>query len=673
MLIQSKIVSGQNLRPYIISSNKSFFSGDVCILHPRFGNLILEIQDPYVVSCTICMKRISGNGIFMTSSAGKSNGHQIKSLTAESVSLPIGKDRKIHIHRTQRGFGDLGIIEMVLFENSINWNAELSKSKGHACLRLVNDFLHASEGAWIKADDIVVVTDPPNMFRKTDGEVKFLGSCRILELRIEGKEKHSEPPIQVLQLPVNPQEPKVLELTKAEVAKDLNNVVYDTKSAGFQNIYCNEQGKVTSTGVIIDFRGGYNIPITLKPNTNYKIKIDVTRIDGNGKFMFGILPNNANAPMNVAVNNTNTFNIEVATNDSDQYNLSIWRPQGSKGRILLSRIAILSESDSSPIQIREIRPYIKTQPIIVPNIKTEIVPVSFSTTPVKGVSDNNYDPITEISLKYARPLKEEYIVENPIDTNSTIKTNTFSGLMWLNRVQPYIPNISFSETPVASISKIGNLLKARKMYIECFDESIPDSDIDALRQAERLFVCSNLNAEAIRNKIGDVDIHVGALPLPYITSKPLSLVGGDYFVLTQDNPEITNYLISAFGKIKIVLLNARGNFPKNIFPVNEYISYDKLLYIIENAKGYIFFPKFEDEISSQVDLALSLGIKVITSSWAYMDLTEVIFLNNNHNVGERKIPVASEIANQMKNIQRSDKNLTAINCKFNNFTTTFFS
>lgn len=683
-------LESNELRQFIETTTNAHWVKNTLILRPRTGSLVLNLAGHGVVSCVVNLKRISGNGLVLISANGKSKDYQINSKSSQGISVNVGDDGKINIYRTYRSRGELAIVDVSLYvdmNTGIDWNRIIKKCEGHACLRLIGDNLHASDGAWVKGQNLRVQTDPPNLFVKNGDTVKFLGSCRVTELEVSGEAPSEEPPIKSLNLPVQKEEkkPEPTEEKKSEPIKrvlknddeenvELSNIIYDTKTAGFAQGYCNRFARVASGGALLDHRGGYSIPLRdLKPNKTYLITVHVSKLTGNGKFMFGVLPDNGTSTIRVAGGGSQSFTTEIRPIvDGNSYSLSVWRHPSAKGRIQVSRILVLSEATASPLEAREIN-HIKL-PVTTP-VKTERpkpaldIPVLNGNNKPMMIVNSLSDPIGRKAMEFSRAVPQKYKPDNPVQIKSTLKTNTVSGMRWLSMVHPFLPNVQPHDDPHASISHIHNLICAKKMYIEEFTGSVPDEALDTLQFADMIFVASNLNAEALRHKAGVEHIKITPKRLPYTVPKSLPVVEKDYILLSNDDSKVTKSVLNALEPLdtKVVLLGARGQVPKNVFPVNEYLPYDQLLYIFGNAKAFIDIPLVEDQVSSYTDLAIASGVQVVSTSWAYMELPHVLFVTGSEKVGTRLVPDAEDLREAVRDAHTSTANFEELTKNFEGF------
>lgn len=675
-------VSSSEMNEFITSSLNTYWANNELVLQPKSGSVTFDFKGTPAQSCAIKFRRVSGNGILLLCS-DKNKAYQVNSKNNQVISYDFGSDKQLKIHRTQRSRGDLSIIDISLYMNAYtrdDWNNEVCKAEGHACLRIIGNQLHASEGAWIKASEIDVQTNPANMFIKNKDTVRFLGSCRIVKLNIsKGDLKKPEPPVKSLNLPIKREEkinkkpqPEISNVALTKSAPKENLVVYDTKTAGFSQAFCNAFAKATASGVTINHRGAYNIPLkNINSNTTYIVKVQIAKTSGNGKFMFGILPDQVTTSARIATTMAKDFVSEIRPSQGgNSYTLSVWRHPSAKGYVQLYRLIVTSNEETQPLEVREVSHIsLSSEPPRIPTVTALNMPILSSVNKPLFVRDS-LNAVAKTAMQYAKPPPSNYEAV-PFSFNTTIRTNTYDGLLWLSRISPFIPKVKVGENPHASISTINDLIGAKKMYIDEFSDKIADSAMEALRGADKIFVSSNLNAEAIRHKIGDVDIHVLPKALPYTNHRKLGFLNFKYIVISNENASVTEHILKSLGGLgfKIVVLNARGRYPDMVFPVNEYVSHDILVSIFSKALFYIDVPFVEDRVSSYVDLAMSLGVQVISSSWAYMEFPHVLFVNGVSDVGGRQVPDGKELKSIILESPEIPREVSTnkLNEKFNTF------
>lgn len=487
-----KEISADSLKDYVVYSINCYVRDGRYILQPNNASVTFNFKNIEPVSCVILIRRESGNGVFTISGNKTSKEHQINSKSNQGIIHTIGEDGSIRIFRTARGRGEISIIGVSLYINQKSadeWSDEVSKCENHTCISILKDKLYASDGGWMLGYITTIKTNPVDSFIKTGNMVRFLRSCQITDLEVEGPSKVEN---QIIK-------PKIIKSTKP-------------------------------------------------------IKIEL---------------------------------------------------------------------------------------------------------PVLNSGSNIYD-----QKQYTRQVSQSYATEYSIDVESTIDINSYSGMLWLSQIHPFIPNVINCKKAQSSISSITKPIAANNMYIEGFCGDIPNYSIEALNIAKRIFVSSNTNAESIRNAIGNnKEIRVISKVLPYIKPQKLSVINDEYILISNNNSNITDFVINSIKDIQIVLLNASGKYPNNVFPINEYISYENLVYLFNNAKCYIYLPEIEDQISGFTDLALGLGTQVITSSWGYMGFPEIIFINKHIN----------NLRDIIKLSKKSIPNIDGITKSFNTFIDDFLA
>jgi hypothetical protein len=185
-------VSGSEIKPYTMSTRGSSVSGSSFVLPPR-SFIVLDFSKANAEFCVINFRRDSGNGLAITHCAGRNVEHKITSKTNQGLEFRLRGDKRVHIHRTDRGRGSIAITSLEFYtyrETPVDWNAKLRQCREHACIRLIGDVLHASEGGFIDGDIAEIETDPPGAFVRDGRLIKFVTSCRINKLEIAVAELH---------------------------------------------------------------------------------------------------------------------------------------------------------------------------------------------------------------------------------------------------------------------------------------------------------------------------------------------------------------------------------------------------------------------------------------------------------------------------------------------------
>ena len=138
-----------------------------------------------------------------------------------------------------------------------------------------------------------------------------------------------------------------------------NNIIYNSEISGFSESCCNNGSEICGNGVIIGNISNYTIEIPkLDKNKIYFITVDLYRIDGNGKFIFGLLSSDNQYKINIASSILKSYTTDISVKpDQKSYSISIKRPISTKGKIFLSKILITCEDKPSIILPMEDKSY----------------------------------------------------------------------------------------------------------------------------------------------------------------------------------------------------------------------------------------------------------------------------------------------------------------------------
>ncbi|MFA5758935.1 MAG: hypothetical protein WC942_06230, partial [Clostridia bacterium] len=185
MKLSRKLTAGE-LKEFIKTSKDVFVSGSNMILQPRTGVVTFDFSAIDGVYCIFRFIRKSGNGLILLTSGRVQKQYQIASMRGQDIGINIEGGR-VTVSRTQRGMGDLAIVEVSVYKNLPNWDVELKRAKGHSCIRKVGDGLYASEGGSIQGDVLLIETSPDNAYVREGDIVKFVKYCEILKLSVCGQ------------------------------------------------------------------------------------------------------------------------------------------------------------------------------------------------------------------------------------------------------------------------------------------------------------------------------------------------------------------------------------------------------------------------------------------------------------------------------------------------------
>lgn len=665
-----KKISPGEFGPLIQTTKNAYVSGNLMIIQPKLGQVIFDFSSIRADTCVVRLRRDSGNGIMMINSNGLSRGHQINSRVSQSISFQLGGDRLIQIHRTNRSRGDISILDMSFYyekKSAADWNNEIKKCDEYKCLRLIGDDLHASDGAYLKGNILHVETEPSGMFIKKDNVVKFLGSCKVIELEVEIESKQTpqeEVPVK------NLEGPKVDDVKLSHKKPSSTNplYIYDTNQSGFSPIFGSKDSVVNTGGVTLDRHGSYNIPLNgIDPNKKYSISVDVSRVDGNGKFMSNILPSSSDSIVKIASNEVKTFTFDVSPSSSSNYSLSVWRHPSSKGRIRVSRVIVSGGVEAVPLvepiktqQLRHIQDRSVPKP---PESKPpESKKVQSGSPPVVLSYEN--DSVAKMSISFA-----DHYIEQKQDA-IPISISTVSGMLWLSKVQKLTKNFSLAKKAKISICSVENIQSASKIFLDSFKESqLNESVIEALKKADLIFTPTEQGVSALMDRLPDNGIRCLTRVWPYVDPVIVPFLNKKEFILvTNRNPAVTAHVIDSFPNERIVVIGARGDYPLNVVPINEYFPYAQLLWVLNRSKAVFDFHSVEDHKSGLLDLCMNLGTPVVTSSWHYMNFPHAIFLDGSESVSGWKLPAKEEIAESLKDaIGKGVVNIQAQRASFENF------
>lgn len=123
----------------------------------------------------------------------------------------------------------------------------------------------------------------------------------------------------------------------------IESIIYDSDKEGFNN--ANNHYTINDNGLILNNIGSYCLDLPkLKKDKNYFITINVKRLDGNGKFVYGVVPIKSNYDVQLASLTTKSYTFNIKSDiDNQIFKFVISRPSAAKGNIAISRLIVSSE------------------------------------------------------------------------------------------------------------------------------------------------------------------------------------------------------------------------------------------------------------------------------------------------------------------------------------------
>ena len=569
-------------------------------------------------------------------------------------------------------------------------------------VRFINDRMFVAENGYLKFNHKVnsVLTEPKNKFLINNDEVKFLGSCEVLRIEVEGSDNNTDPSknlfthLQVKPLenidnikiinsdPVtenkndnlnltqekqisNPVEKKYVTILDTDIIDlyklNLNNYkrgVSVVKNSQSNNIM---MGPRTSTFINLN---------SILPNTEYLFSIDGERLRGNGKFKIGFSQNNLKEI--IFNERSSNFRFTIKTGNEKNDSVILLRPDSSLGSINIRRIVISEANSNIKINNEEVINNIKlTPPISLSNNKNNII---IKNDDIKSTVNNeifkkNNDQISYSSKNNSILLKEKFNPNIIFDLNFTIAPLTVSSKKWINKILPFFPNVKIynkifnfknidkSNKIDLSICSIENVILSENIFLEEWVGEIQNSEtINILNKSKRVFVNSVLNELELNNKLNGPQILRSSKIWPALPIKD-KLLEGDYILYFEKDENITKQLLEFFNHSlnNFVVIGSRLKLPNNIIQYSEYEDYEKINNLIYNAYCLLDVSVNNNYKSAILDLAKNYNIKIITNNYHYINYDNFYLIKNYNEDSINKV-LDKEKNSKLENIKKNDLN-----------------
>lgn len=629
------------------------FIGESLVLEAKFGKAWFNtsIQHNGLV---VYLRRISGTGEVTI------NGKDFIVGSKTSCSYEIqGYIEEVEILRPTDGLGEIAVLGIKLHTEELEetvskWKATLRKCGEYRSLRLDRDKLYAATGGFISAKFIEeIVTNPDGAYVIENEKIRFSIPCEIVKI-VPSDTAKSHSSINIFparQAPTPLLTPEPLEtvshrpqnsfpIVRKDRANPMSNpILYDSVVVNEFNPSKfpsgRQVGALRSNNInylLLKKDGAHSISTSfIRPHVEYIIVVNAKKLNGNGKIQVS-LSGGGTSSANISGDMIeNYISVNSGVSVGQDCKLTISMPSNGVGEVLVSRLLVIEG-----IQL----PIFKAHGIsAVDNISYGIAR-SLSGLSVyygAGVEDDSLDREASTAKNYSRRVAFFDSSEKNDKIKGGVLAPTYSGLDWMNKVGAYFPYVNTyksrnhvtSGVTLASLSSAEFAEQADKMWIDPFDK-LPDTTLQKLQSAKMIFSPSLPNVQLLSAKCPASIVAHTLKPLPYITPKLVPLFEDKKYVIALNrNSESTKFLIDSWNKelppLAIVGLRG-GKFPDYILPINEYLGYDKLLYILLNASCFIDLPGYNDYMSAFLHLMHTAGIPITSSNWFVMDKSGCEFM-----------------------------------------------
>lgn len=694
-----------------ISDYKNSKYQDGWVIEPKLGNLSFLTKPGNI---TLHCKRESGNGKILVSAGDYSENFTVASKISQIVRFEIKEETKVTISRPDDSLGEVVIFGIEIEAEEIkdialikNWGILVSKCGKYQGIQQVGERLFVQEKGFLENGDAVreIETTPPGIALRNNGRIVFAMNGEVTNLVLDPtySPPHPENPLYRHRMGPTP----YFENSKVYTNKNVTYtppaplqskidreivMVYDSQNShglrSFRATNTKLVKHIISNGLdyLLSKRGGNcYLPVSgLIPNTDYVVVITAKKYSGNGRMYFG-LSNSSNPVLMTSVLIDDTFNDKYLILNSgpepapgEAWKLNISMPDDCTGETLLSRARIVNgisiEHVRSKIEKKNHSPYQIAKDLATINI-------NYGSKILEPINDR----VTLSAKKFARQVCSFNVQNKNFEIKGNILSTTFSGLSWINKISSFYPNLSIfkvkdnlSPSDVVSIGATGNIVPSKSIWLEPF-KTLTEDDLAALNQCDNIFTPSLSNHQYLQTYLPKKNITQAFKPLPYISEERVDFFANqDYILVFNRNYNATKRILAAWkeGMPKIALVGARGGYPSFVLPINEYVSYEKLLFILLNSKCIIDIPDNNDYDSGMLHLAHAAGVPIISSNWFAFRNTNCEFLLLKDWEDDTPVPIVNSIRQAFDKVMMDEhprKSLENYNDHLFKFAGQFFS
>lgn len=704
-MIQNIFISGQNIKPYIKSMLGCRITGTGFVLEPLNSKFVLDFNSfQGKIKCIIDIKRLNGNGKLILESNNEIKNHDIHSKTSHKIELELNDNKIIEFKRNNESSGkilicnfDITLLEPLNADTPLinphdqKWNDIFSKCGIVRGITIFDGKCLCSEGASIQRGDIInnIQTDPIQNYTNSNNTIKFINPCEILEIYFKSDDElYNQPKFSYPHLVAPPKivaEPYLFEETADPITteilskvKTITNktsaaILYDSFKHGLHPGILSNAHDITSgvgkngKGAILNRLATFSVPIAaLEPNKQYIVVLNIKKINGNGKLWVSFATTDNSSRESVIIispdRNTERY-IKLHTNEppspGNTYVLKIYRDaQASVGEVLLDRVMVIQGIITS-CQLENAQKYSSQNN------------QSNSNTQGYNFSVEDDDIIKMTVKKYSR--YNYYKSDITLNYSGNLTVTNSSALNWYNKVRPVCSNLNTNPANTEGIKvlfgQIGSLMPAEKIWLDVFDENIPENDHNILNNAKVIISPSFQNTELLRKKYPNATIHHLERAWPIIKPVEIQFLKQDYIIMIHRNNYITKRIIESYNlnNPKLLIVGYRGSLPNNIIGMNEYVSYDKFLFAILNSRLVLDIPIFDDYYSAYLSIAKSAGIPILTSNWFALREDNAKFMLCQDRTNKIAVPTVNDFnvaVNDALELKKEIKDISKHNEKF---------
>lgn len=697
-------LNGDRLKQHVHTSKAISFNTDGCRLRSKVGKVSFDLSGFKGISqCSVFIKKISGNGKVRISS-GANNYNVLAALrSSQEFIVIVDESGIIEISRPNDGTGELSVVGLIVntegedSDVSKKWRSIISKCGKYASIRLVKGRLFATHGGYLEKGFVItnIVTNPPNMYRRDGDKLLFTGSCEITEMSIDPGAQPA--PAQNIDVYANRKPPTKTEVSmqtstpqpgmqhtvistlKSFAPTDVVNslyehVMYDSKSfRGFQanqNKFSKISRSCGKIYLVMKSNATCNFTLaTLQPNTEYICIISGKKLNGNGRVHVGLSTEEI-FKKGVAdivfpghfANRYVTLKTDGFTPNKLQRFHAMTPGKYCNGDVLINRIIIIENIGlkvaQAGLHYHEHFPEERPRKVLV------------SSNYNVAVEDSD-DSVFMSSKRYATYFNNQAKEMGAFSV--VMSPMTISGTMWFNKIKSVLPKTrrgNKDDNNVLVVGRSGHIKESSFIWIDVFKGDLQPSDIQKLSMAKIIMSPSLSNIDKIKKALPDANVKFGARPMPYIKSSgPTIFLNKKYVVAIDRESVTTKRLLEAWNNDlpKLAIIGGRGHYPDFVTPINEYMPYEELLYVIGNAQCMVDMPTYSDYESSFLSIAHAMNVPIVSTNKSIMYKPNCVFMSNESEGSAIDLPSAKTIVMDVRlaiNMPRKVANMDLYNKQF---------
>jgi hypothetical protein len=217
-------------------------------------------------------------------------------------------------------------------------------------------------------------------------------------------------------------------------------------------------------------------------------------------------------------------------------------------------------------------------------------------------------------------FKTPIVNQKAFDIAGKVNVCGFKAKQWLYRTQTMLPNITQQSNCGILICDVNCVSESSHVWLGEFTGDKQDL-LAPLNRSQIIFTPSLENKIMLKQWFPNADVKICDLPLPKIHNKQDT---EEYYMYLEDDSSFTENLLNIWNGSGLCIVGTKLKIPDGVKYLSDYVEYNTLSESLSKCKGLINLTTNTNFKSGIIDLALNMGIPVLTNNTNYFGKAVVI-------------------------------------------------